>query len=538
AVSTSEVPAAPVTTGGVPTAGVPTSPVTTGGVEVAIGGSNGALGLIAVSGRDTGGFEAMELDFLHAVANVVAAAAERQAAQSALVHLSMHDPLTGLPNRELLTEGLARALERAGEAEVAVLLVDLDRFKVVNDGLGHGVGDTLLLAVAERLSTEQRTGDLIARLGGDEFVAVAEHVQDVDEARQLAGQLLSVLRRPFEVHGRQLEVTASVGVVLGRRGDDPMRLLRDADAAMYRAKERGRDRVEVFEASLHSQAMSLLDLEHDLRRAVERGEFALVYQPELDLRTGAVRAAEALLRWEHPVRGRVSPADFVAMAEETGLILTIGEWALRRACLDRARWARALGGLAPVVAVNVSVRQLAEGDLVGTVTRVLRETRTDPDQLHLEITETALMVEEAMTTLHELHRLGVHLTIDDFGTGYSSLAYLRRLPVDTLKIDRSFVGGLQDGLDDATIVEAVVGMAHALGKEAVAEGVETPLQAAALEELNCDLGQGFYWSRPLSAGALAEFAAAHPRLPRPRVAGDLSQRGNLGAKSHHLGSVE
>jgi diguanylate cyclase (GGDEF)-like protein len=464
-----------------------------------------------------------EADFLTSVSNILAAAGQRHDTEEALAHQALHDPLTGLPNRALLLDRLAQAAARAGRepTPLAVLFLDLDRFKVVNDGLGHRAGDELLQAVANRLLAVVRPEDTVARLGGDEFVVLCEHLMHEEQAAHLAERIAEVLRRPVTVSEREVSITASIGIVLADAGAvAPEALLRDADTAMYQAKERGRDRFELFDAPARKRVMERLETEVALRRAVDRGELRLCYQPEVSLEDGRIIGVEALLRWEHPEQGLQLPGQFLALAEETGLIIPIGEWALEEAC----RMAMAIQPANPeaeplVVWVNLSGRQLVQPGLTERIAQILAETGADPNTLGLEVIESVI-VEDPRTsgeTLRTLKRLGLRIAIDDFGTGFSSLSRLRRFPVDVLKVDRSFVAGIGLDEEDSVIVKAVVGLAHSLGMTAVAEGVESLQQSAALRAMGCDSAQGFYFARPVEARYLATLVRAGT-LPDPRSA--------------------
>jgi diguanylate cyclase (GGDEF)-like protein/PAS domain S-box-containing protein len=442
---------------------------------------------------------------------------QRKEAEAKLTEMALHDPLTGLPNRLLLLDRLQRSLARARrrQTQVALLFCDLDRFKVINDSLGHDTGDALLVALARRLEVTLREQDTAARLGGDEFVVVCEDVADEAEAVALGLRLQDVLGEPCMVGDNEVVVTTSIGIVLSTGYASPYALLRDADAAMYRAKESGRARVEVFDQALATKAIDRLQTENGLRRALEQDELRVHYQPIFGLRTGMVEGFEALLRWEHPERGLISPDEFLDVAEETGLIVPIGTWVLEESCRQLAEWRRRFPSAPPwSVAVNLSARQVARPGLAAVVAEALRGSGIDPSWLCLELTESVLIeaTTPALAMLRSLKALGVRLAIDDFGTGYSSLSYLRRFPVDVVKVDRSFVAGLGiDGEDDA-IVAAVVGLTQRLGLRAVAEGVETEDQATRLRDLGCDLGQGFLFARPLPpediTPLLADAAAA------------------------------
>jgi len=424
---------------------------------------------------------------------------DRKQAELELSHLALHDTLTGLPNRALFLDRLGLALRRTERrsGSVAVLFGDLDRFKVVNDSLGHDAGDRLLVDVAGRIGAALRPADTVARFGGDEFTILCEDIAGEIEAATIAQRIVDVFRDPFVLEDGEVFLATSLGIAIARGpGDRAEDLIRDADAAMYRAKERGKGRYEIFDEAMRADAVARLETESALRRALERGELRLHYQPEIDLATGATSGFEALVRWEHPLRGLLGPAAFIPLAEETGLIVGIGEWVLREACTEAARWPQPL-----TLSVNLSARQLAQHDLVAMVRRALSETQTDPAKLCLEITESAVMESGAATTaqLRALKSLGVRLAIDDFGTGFSSLAHLRRFPVDVLKIDGTFVSGLGREPQDASIAAAVISLAHALGLQTVAEGVETDEQLDILKQLGCDLGQGYLFAPPRPA---------------------------------------
>jgi len=435
---------------------------------------------------------------------------ERRTYEERLTHQAFHDPLTGLPNRALFHDRLEVALSRrrSADAEVGVLFLDLDRFKVVNDSLGHEVGDRLLEAVAERLRAVVRPEDTLARMSGDEFTVLIDEVLDVKDVEHVAGRLIESLRAPFVVAGREIFVGVSIGIALGGVGVSPEDIVRDADLAMYRAKERGRRRYEVFASDLGDQARNRLELESDLRMAIETGQLRLHYQPEVDLTDQRLVGVEALVRWEHPTRGLLVPAQFITIAEETGLIIPLGAWVLEQACLELRKWTLEHPGRPGLrMSVNVSGRQLEQHKrLVETVRSVLRETGVDPGLLTLELTESVLMdnTEVTVSTLRELRALGVELAIDDFGTGYSSLNYLKHFPISTLKLDRSFVHGLGNDDADAAIARSAIGLAHALNLRVTAEGIELDEQLEQLRDMGCDRGQGFHFSRPVPAAELEE----------------------------------
>jgi diguanylate cyclase (GGDEF)-like protein/PAS domain S-box-containing protein len=440
---------------------------------------------------------------------------ERKAIGERLAHQAIHDPLTGLPNRVLFVDRLRQALERAKRVRqrVAVLFLDLDRFKVVNDSLGHATGDRLLVTIADRLRNALRPADTVARFGGDEFTVLCDDVADESTAMQLAERMLEAVARPVNLAEGEVFVTASIGIAVSgrqRRGtEDAETLLRDADAAMYRAKDQGRACSKLFDVHAHTRAVDHLRTANALHRALERREFRMHFQPVLSLETGRITGFEGLLRWQHPERGLVPPGDFIGLAEESGLIVPIGAWALEEACRQTARW-QALRGNGQrrrlSISVNLSMRQLAEPLLPEDVERTLERTGLAADALWLEITETTLMhdAESAISALRALRALGVHLAVDDFGTGYSSLTYLKRFPVEALKVDQAFVDGLGRDAEDTAIVTACVSLAHALGLTAVAEGVETPVQLAELRTLGCELAQGYLFGAPQPASALGD----------------------------------
>lgn len=424
------------------------------------------------------------------------------------------DLLTGLPNRSELTVRLTDELERPGleDEHVALIMVDLDDFKVVNDSLGHGAGDDVLVECARRIESVLRFGDSVARFGGDEFAIVCRHIDHPSDACHVIERVLGVLRRPIVAGGCTVHVHASAGIAVSVPGaDSAERMLRDADAALSVAKASGRDRFEVFDLEMRTQAVARLDLESDLHRALDRDEFCLHYQPLVGLADGDAVAFEALVRWEHPTRGLVPPLEFVPLAESTGLIAPLGRWVVEEACRQAAAWQRESHGRPVVVAVNLSARQLADPDLVGTVASALVASGIAPSSLIVEVTESALLADPELgaAILHALGALGVRVAIDDFGTGHASLAYLKTLPVDCLKIDRTFVHDITSDPADRAIVEAVVRLGHALDISVVAEGIETSEQLAVLQALGCDVGQGFWFARPQPA-AVAAALVHHP----------------------------
>ncbi len=435
---------------------------------------------------------------------------ERKAIRERLLHQAIHDPLTGLPNRTLFIDRLGAIMGRTNRRRrrVAVLFVDLDRFKVINDSLGHDAGDQLLLAVAHRLRAMLRPTDTVARFGGDEFTILCEDVSEPAAVMLLAQRVLDEIARPVWLAEGEVFVTASIGIACSERGvGTPETLVRDADAAMYRAKEKGRRRAEFFDEASRAQTVEHLNIGNALHRALERREFELHYQPILELETGRVSGFEALVRWRHPTRGLIPPSEFIELAEETGLIVPLGLWVVETACAQVADWQAERESSRPLtISVNVSPRQLAEPGLPERLSRILRQSRIKPGSLWLEITETALMqdTESAISVLRALRALDVHLAVDDFGTGYSSLSHLKRFPIEALKIDQSFVSGLARDPEDTAIVTAVVSLANALGLSSTAEGVETPQQLAALRTLGCELAQGNLFAEPRAAAEVAD----------------------------------
>jgi len=469
----------------------------------------GLLGFEAVQSEWT--YTANHLLTLRTAAGILGQAFAKREAEDRLAYQARHDPLTGLPNRWAFLEALQRAVRRLpsslGRANpspvgVAVLLFDLDRFKVVNDSLGHRLGDELLVEVTRRLESACPPGSLLARMGGDELVILVEHLAEESEAITLARELRKTLRRPLVVEGNEVATTASVGIAVAleasQSADD---LLRHADSALYAAKELGRDRIEVFDESLRAKVRRQLQNEIELRQALEHGELVVHYQPEVEVPSGRVLAVEALVRWHHPHRGLLAAAEFIGLAEETGLIVEIGLWVLREACAQHVRWRQQHPDHQLLLRVNLSALQLGEPDLLPKVMGIIRETGIEPSCLCLEITETVVMAdaEASLEVLQKLRGLGVELAIDDFGTGYSSLSYLKRLPVDVLKIDRSFVDGLGTDPDDTAIVQAIMVLASSLGLSVTAEGVETDVQLDELMRLGCRRVQGYLFGRPAPA---------------------------------------
>jgi diguanylate cyclase (GGDEF)-like protein len=432
-------------------------------------------------------------------------------------HAAFHDALTNLPNRTLLAENLKFVIERARQHEdyqFAVLFLDLDRFKNVNDSLGHSIGDQLLITMARRLESCIREVDMVARLGGDEFAILLDGIPNQAEATNMARRIQEKLQSPFNLSGHEVFTTTSIGIALSSTGyDHPENMLRDADTAMYRAKAQGKACYEVFDKGMHTHAVYLLQMENDLRRAIDREELRVYYQPIVSLENGQLAGFEALIRWQHPERGFINPADFIPLAEDTGLIVPLGLWILKRACQQLCKWqwqSPANRGL--FMSVNLSGKQVAEPELVGQIRDILEETHVEAKHLKLEITESAVMenAEMAARLLNRLKALGVQLSIDDFGTGYSSLSYLHRFPVNTLKIDRSFVGRIGEAAENIEIVRTVISLAENMGMEVVAEGVETLSQLTQLRKLKCQYGQGYLFSRPVDADSVSEWIAKKP----------------------------
>jgi diguanylate cyclase (GGDEF)-like protein len=435
--------------------------------------------------------------------------AERRQADEELAFLATHDPLTGLPNRTLIVDRVEQMLARSRRQHtpVAAVFVDLDNFKLINDTLGHAAGDELLKAVAARLKGVLRETDALGRLGGDEFVVIAEDISLGAGPELIAERLSEALAEPFALaQGKsRVQVWASLGVASGTAGISPEDLLRNADIAMYRAKWEGKNRYVLFESEMHGEVQSRLELEMDLREALGKQQFHLVYQPIFGLADMTPSGLEALIRWQHPRRGEVQPEDFIPLLEETGLINEIGKWVLDEACAQTARWQSAGYGLG--VAVNVSARQLDSDAFVSHVAEALAVNELDPAMLTIEVTETTLMrnVEDTARRLTEIRALGVRIAIDDFGTGYSSLAHVQRFPVDSLKIDRSFITGLQHSNEGEAIIRTLVQLGKALSIETVAEGIEQQIELSQLKLECCDSGQGFLFARPLDVSATEAF---------------------------------
>ncbi len=429
---------------------------------------------------------------------------DRKLAEEQLQHDAFHDALTGLPNRAMFLDHLRLAIARMQRREgvgFAVLYLDVDRFKVINDSLGHPVGDQLLNGIARRLETTLRPGDTVARLGGDEFILLIEELHGETEAISVAERIQTELQVAFDLSGREVFATVSIGISSSWTSYlNPEDIVRDADTAMYRAKQHGKARHEIFDGAMHKHATSVLQLETDMRHALERGEFFVHYQPIVALQDFKLRGFEALVRWQHPERGFISPVEFIPIAEETGLIIPLGEWVLREACTQMNRWQKIFPADPPLaVSVNLSGKQFIQQDLIKRIAGIITETGIDPKGLKLEITESMVMdnVETAIEMLKQLRALGLKLSIDDFGTGYSSLSYLHRFPINTLKIDRSFVTRMTDNNENLEIVRTIITLAQTLGMDVVAEGVEVQEQLTMLRDLGCEHGQGYFFSKPV-----------------------------------------
>jgi diguanylate cyclase (GGDEF)-like protein len=455
---------------------------------------------------------------------------EREIRERQLRHDSLHDGLTGLPNRAYFMRRLGDATDRSRRMEdalFAVVFLDLDDFKLINDSMGHHVGDEVIMAVARRLEECVRGGDIVARLGGDEFAILLERVTDARDTAIVAERVQDALSKPINIGGFDHRVTASIGVALSSAANErPEYLLRSADMAMYRAKSAGRNRFEMFDRAMHAEALARLQIENELRRAVDNEDFLLYYQPIVSLSSGRIEMVEALIRWKHAERGIVAPADFVTVAEETGLIIPMGRWALTEACRQVQAWQTELAWEEPLgLSVNLSVRQFGQIDLVRMVAATLSDTRFPASSLHLEITESAIISQShpAVNIIHDLRALGVAIHLDDFGTGYSSLSYLHRIPLDAIKIDRAFTSAIDSENLSREVVRAILGLVRAVGVDAVAEGVNSETQVDVLRELGCEFAQGYLFSRPLPPdemrelllqrhiSSLAKFGAAEAR---------------------------
>jgi diguanylate cyclase (GGDEF)-like protein len=482
------------------------------GVTVLIKGKGQPIGVLGAHTTELRDFTAQDVSFMEAMANVLANAIERRTAEDQTQHEALHDPLTGLPNRTLFLDRLDHALAQASRhgASVSVLFLDLDQFKLVNDSLGHAAGDELLATVAPRLEQALRPGDTVARFGGDEFAILVEDIANERGATRVAERIAQALTRPFILRQREHFVSASIGIAIGTGSEVPEAVIRDADAALYRAKERGRGGYEIFDEVMRSRVIEHMQTENDLRRALQRRELELYYQPIIDLRDANIVAIEALLRWNHPERGLIGPMSFIPVAEESRLIIPIGRWVIEQACRQAVSWQSLNPDGRPIgVSVNLSARQVADPDLVAHLQRAIDDTGIDPSTLRLELTESTLLDDTASVenTLEDLKALGTRLVLDDFGTGFSSLGYLKRLPLSAIKLDRSFVEHVAEDEHDAAIVHAVAEMADTMGIDVVAEGVETEEQMEAAAKLGCGYAQGFYFTEPIPADELENLLA-------------------------------
>ncbi|HSB27952.1 MAG TPA: EAL domain-containing protein [Pyrinomonadaceae bacterium] len=463
----------------------------------------------------------------------------RKHIEEKLIHDAFHDALTGLPNRALFKEHLKLAVQRAKKKDpflFAVLFLDLDRFKNINDSLGHAVGDELLIGIARRLESHIRPVDRVARLGGDEFALLLDGIEEPSDATRVAERLQSEMQLPFNIRGHDVFTSASVGIAMSSTGYlGPDDVLRDADTAMYRAKALGKARYEIFDLEMHSRAVALLKLETDLRLAVERQEFIVQYQPIMKLGTNQIYGFEALVRWEHPERGLLLPSEFIPVSEETGLIIPLGRWVLREACRQVRLWHELPGCEALTLSVNYSGKQFMQADVIEQIKQILEETEFDPCLLQLEITESAVIENTKTVTemILELRKLGIRLSMDDFGTGYSSLSYLHNFPIHTLKIDRSFISNKGD-VGDNEIVRTIIMLARNLGLDVVAEGVETREQLAYLEALDCEYAQGFFFAQPLDPAqvqiTLKEMMGGESMGQIPTAAFPLAESPSLSVK--------
>jgi diguanylate cyclase (GGDEF)-like protein/PAS domain S-box-containing protein len=478
------------------------------GIQVPILGTAGTFGILSAHARTERYFGQDDASFLQSVANILAVAIERKSAEERLERLAQFDSLTGLPNRHLFHDRLLKTVAHARRsgAPMAVLFIDLDRFKLVNDTQGHSAGDKLLKEAAARLSQCVRSGDTVGRFGGDEFGAIVSDLAKPGDAGVVAQKVLDALAQPFKLDAYDTYVSASIGITLfPADGDNPESLVMNADTAMYRAKEQGRNTYQYFTREMNERALARVRMEAALRRAIDHKEFLLHYQPKVNLQTRLICGFEALLRWQHPDKGLVLPGEFVSVLEDTGLIVTVGEWVLREVCEQIQAWQRAGLAVTPVT-VNVSARQFQQKDFESIVRRILREAGLDPSLVQFELTESLLMSdpEGAARTLRGLKDSGVKISVDDFGTGYSSLAYLKRFPIDALKIDHSFIRDITTDPEDAMITLAIIGLAHSLRLKVVAEGVETQQQLELLAANGCDEIQGYYFSVPTTAEECAK----------------------------------
>jgi diguanylate cyclase (GGDEF)-like protein len=473
------------------------------GAEMLICGSHDAYGVLGIYSREVGRFTGENVNFLRGITNILASSMDRKIADERLVYMAQFDALSGLANRSMFLDSLWHMIAQGerDKSEIGVLFLDLDGFKLVNDTLGHSAGDELLVQVAHRLSGCLRPADSVGRLGGDEFTVALANLTHGADAGLIAQEILVALARPFQLAGQQIYISASAGIgIYPVDGKDPDTLLKNADTAMYCAKESGRNTYKFFVVQMNTRAAERLKIETELRGALERGEFLLHYQPKANISNGLVSGLEALLRWQHPERGLIPPGDFISILEETGLIIAVGEWVVATVCRQLSDWQTAGICLRPV-AVNLSPRQFAQADLDRVIGKILSDTGVVPGLLEFELTESMLMVdsEASVRILNNLKSFGIRLSVDDFGTGYSSLAYLKRFPLDALKIDRVFIRDVTTDADGATIVLAIINLAHSLKLKVVAEGVETAAQLNFLNKHGCDEMQGYYFACPQRA---------------------------------------
>jgi diguanylate cyclase (GGDEF)-like protein len=476
-------------------------------VEVLICGAGGTYGIVGAYSPEAGRFDGDSANFMQNVSNTLAAFIERKATEDRLSYMAQFDALTGLPNRSMYLDRLGQTLIEAARDKlaVAVLFVDIDRFKNVNDTLGHSAGDTLLVKIAERLKGSVRLGDSIGRLSGDEFAVAVAHLAREDHAAVVAQKIVTGLAAPFVIEGHSVYVSASVGIsVYPSDGTEPDVLVKNADTAMYRAKQSGRNAYQFYLPQMHARATQRLRLESQLRGALDRDEYRIHYQPKIDLKTGLISGLEALLRWQSPDRGLVQPGEFISVLEDAGLIIPVGEWVIASVCSQIRRWQSAVA-VVPPVAVNLSARQFRQQDLDAVIGRILTDSRIDPHLLEFELTESILMTdaESAVDTLRQIKARGIRLALDDFGTGYSSLSYLKRFPLDALKIDRAFIRDVTENPDDVSIVVAIISLARSLRLKVIAEGVETQEQLEFLRRHGCDEAQGYYIARPMDTDSVS-----------------------------------
>jgi diguanylate cyclase (GGDEF)-like protein len=481
-------------------------------VEVLICGAGGTYGIVGAYAPEAGRFDDDSANFMQNVSNTLAAFIERKATEDRLSYMAQFDSLTGLPNRSMYLDRLGHTLVEAARDRlpVAVLFVDIDRFKNVNDTLGHSAGDTLLVKIAERLQASVRLGDTIGRLSGDEFAVAVAHLAREDHAGVVAQKIVSSLAMPFLIDGHSVYVSASVGIsVYPSDGTEPDVLVKNADTAMYRVKQSGRNAYQFYLPQMQARAAQRLRLESQLRGALDRDEYQLYYQPKIDLKTGLVSGLEALLRWQSPDRGLVQPGEFISVLEDAGLIIPVGEWVIATVCAQIRRW-QSMGAVVPPVAVNLSARQFRQQRLDAVIGRIVTESRIDPRLLEFELTESILMTdaESAVETVRQIKARGIRLALDDFGTGYSSLSYLKRFPLDALKIDRAFIRDVTENPDDVSIVVAIINLARSLRLHVIAEGVETQEQLEFLRRHGCDEAQGYYIARPMDVAAISRVLGA------------------------------